>query len=125
MPITCIDDSMKGTALQEWTDQVCLGAENLGRIVTNSKNYGRYMEEIGFVDIVERHFYWPLNPWPRGKREKLISMWTQQNLLDGVQGMSMALLTRGLGWSKEKAELLLVETRKDIKDRNIHSYIDV
>jgi len=125
MPITCIDDTMKGTALEEWNHYVCLGAEKLGRVVTNSKNYGRYMQEAGFVEIVERHFYWPLNSWPRGKREKQISLWAQQNLLDGVQAMSMALLTRGLGWSKERAELLLVETRKDIKSRDIHSYIDV
>lgn len=116
---------MKGTSLEAWNTQVCAGAENLGRIVTNSKNYGKYMQAAGFVDIVEKHFYWPLNPWPRGKKEKLVSLWAQQNLMDGIQAMSMALLTRGLGWSKDRAEMLLVETRKDIKNRDIHSYIDV
>jgi hypothetical protein len=116
---------MDGHALQEWGAQVCLAAENLGRPVTNSKNYGRYMHAAGFVDIVEKHFYWPLNPWPRGKKEKLVGMWAQQNLLDGVHAMSMALLTRGLGWSREQVELLLVGVRDDLRNRAVHSYIDL
>lgn len=97
MPITCIDSTMSGTALERWTTVVPQAAEKLGRAVTNSKNYGRYMEEAGFVDIVEKHFFWPLNSWPKGRREKLIALWTQQNLLDGIQAMSMAVLTRALG----------------------------
>ncbi|KAF8849020.1 hypothetical protein BDZ45DRAFT_773960 [Acephala macrosclerotiorum] len=61
MPITCIDSTMSGTALEHWNTVVSQAAEKLGRAVTNSKNYGRYMEEAGFVDIVEKHFFWQLN----------------------------------------------------------------
>ncbi|PQE23062.1 hypothetical protein CJF32_00004447 [Rutstroemia sp. NJR-2017a WRK4] len=125
MPITCIDSSLEGTALQEWGRLSCLAAEKRGRKLTNSKNYGRFMEEAGFVDIVEKHFYWPCNPWPKGKKEKLLAVWTQQNLMDGIHAMTMRNLTTGLGWSPEEVEMLLVETRKDIKNRRIHSYIDV
>jgi hypothetical protein len=51
--------------------------------------YGRRIRDAGFVDVVERHFYWPLNMWPPGKEEKLIGTWAQQNLLNGVEAMSM------------------------------------
>lgn len=125
MPILCIDDTMDGTSLQEWSTLVPQGAANLGRPVTQSKNYAQYMEEAGFVDIVEKHFYWPLNTWPRGKREKLVGMWAQQNLLDGVEAMSMAILTRGLGWSQEMVQMLLVGVRNDLKNRHVHAYVDV
>lgn len=125
MPLLCIDETMSGTFLEEWTTEVPRGAEILGRVVTNSRYYAQWMEEVGFVDVEEKHFYWPLNSWPRGKREKLIGMWAQQNLLDGVEAMSMAILTRGLGWSREKVELLLVGVRNDLKNRHIHSYVDV
>jgi len=121
----CIDDTMNGTSLQQWTTLVPEGAANIGRVVTNSKNYPQYMAEAGFVDIVEKHFYWPLNTWPRGKREKLVGMWAQQNLLDGVEAMSMAILTRGLGWSRESVEVLLAGVRNDIRNRHIHSYVDM
>lgn len=125
MPITCIDKTMDGTPLQEWSKVVGESAAKLGRVVTNSKNYGKYMEAAGFVDIVEKHFYWPCNTWPKGKKEKLIGLWTQQNLLDGISAMSMAVLTRGAGWTKEEVEIFLAAVREDIKNRRIHSYIDV
>lgn len=97
MPITCIDSTMSGTALERWTTVVPEAPAKLGRSVTNSKNYERYMEGAGFVDIVEKHFFWPLNSWQKGRREKLIALWTQQILLDGIEAMSMAVLTRALG----------------------------
>lgn len=52
-------------------------------------------------------------------------MWAQQNMIDGVHAMSMALLTRGLGWSREQVELLLVGVRDDLRNRAVHSYIDL
>ena len=104
---------------------MCRAAALLGRPVTNSQYYGKWMREAGFVDIFERHFYWPLNTWPRGKKEKLIGMWAQQNLLDGVQAMSMAILTRGLKWSREEVEVLLAGVRDDLRNRAVHSYVDV
>lgn len=125
MPALCIDDSMQGTSLETWSQVVPEGAANLGRVVTNSRFYPQWMREVGFVDVVEKHYYWPLNTWPRGKREKMIGMWAQQNVLDGVEAMSMAILTRGLGWSKERVEMLLVGVRNDLRDRHVHAYIDV
>ena len=52
-------------------------------------------------------------------------MWAQQNLLDGVQAMSMAILTRGLKWSREEVEVLLAGVRDDLRNRAVHSYVDV
>lgn len=83
------------------------------------------MAEAGFVDIIEKHFYWPCNGWVKGEKEKLLGLWTQQNLLDGIHGMTMRNLTAGLGWSPEQVELFLVDVRKDMKNKKIHSYIDV
>ena len=116
---------MDGHPLAQWTTAVCCAAQRLGRPVMNSRHCGRWMRDAGFVDVVERHFYWPLNTWPRGKKEKLIGMLAQQNLLDGVEAMSMALLTRGLKWSRGQVEVLLAGVRNDLKNRALHPYIDV
>lgn len=82
------------------------------------------MEEIGFVDVEERRFAWPLNTWPKAKKDKLVATWMQEDLLTGLQGLSMGLLTRGLGWSTQEVESLLVDVRKDVKNRNIHAYLE-
>jgi hypothetical protein len=49
-------------------------------------------------------------------------MWVLQNIEPGLEGLSMAIFTRALGWSKEEAEVFLVDVRKDIKDTKIHCY---
>jgi len=45
-----------------------------------------------------------------------------ENFSGGVQGLSMAIFTRGLGWSAEEVEAFLVDVRKDMKDTKIHGY---
>jgi hypothetical protein len=49
-------------------------------------------------------------------------MWVLQNIEPGLEGLSMAIFTRALEWSKEEAEVFLVDVRKDIKDTKIHCY---
>lgn len=80
------------------------------------------MEQAGFVDVVEKHSYWPLDSWPRGRSEKQIGVWTQQNLLDGLNAMRMAALTRGLGWSTERVDVFFVEVKGNAGDRRINAY---
>jgi hypothetical protein len=49
-------------------------------------------------------------------------IWTEQNICNGLYGLSVALFTRGLGWTAEETEVFLVNVRKDLKDRRIHAY---
>jgi hypothetical protein len=58
MPIACIDDSMECHPLTKWATDLCRAAERFGCPLTNSRYYGRWMRDAGFVDVVERHFYW-------------------------------------------------------------------
>lgn len=52
----------------------------------------------------------------------MLGMWALENIGNGLSGLSMALFTRGLGWSADELEVFLVDVRKDLKDRHIHSY---
>ncbi|KAF7910848.1 uncharacterized protein EAF01_002357 [Botrytis porri] len=113
MPMVSIDSSINGTALEEWVRVSCLAAERRGRKVTNSRHYGRWMAEAGFVDIFEKHFF--------GR----IIRGSEQNLLDGIRGMTMRNLTAGLWWTPEQVESLLVGVRKDLQNKRINSAVDV
>lgn len=57
-----------------------------------------------------------------GADEWLPGIWTEQNICNGLYGLSVALFTRGLGWTAEETEVFLVNVRKDIRDRRIHAY---
>jgi len=49
-------------------------------------------------------------------------MWALENLEPGLEGLSMAIFTRGLGWSKQETDIFLASVRKDMRDTKIHSY---
>lgn len=48
-----------------------------------------------------------------------------QNVLEGLQGFSMAIFTKGLGWRSEEVEVHLAEVRKDWLDRKKHTYLPI
>jgi hypothetical protein len=56
---------------------------------------------------------------------KMLGTWYREDLLSGLQGFTVAVLTRALGMSSEEIELLLVGVRNDIKSNKIHIYIPV
>ena len=81
------------------------------------------MRDVGFKDIVELKFKWPINEWPKDKRAKQLGLWQQTNFLDGLTGFTYASHTRILGWSKEEVEVFLAKVRKDINNKGMHTYL--
>jgi hypothetical protein len=51
-----------------------------------------------------------------------VGAWAKEDLLTRLQGLSMAIFSRGLGMSVEEIEMFLVDVRKDINSRNMHCY---
>jgi SAM-dependent methyltransferase len=119
----CIDESLSGTALENFAEMMIEGTRLLGKDVTHVIKYKDYMEAAGFVDIVEEKFQWPINTWPKGSYYKTLGLWYNQDLQEGLSGMAMAICTRGLKMSREQVELLLVNVRKDLKNTKIHAYL--
>ena len=114
-PLLCHDYTFRNTPLDIWSKSCVQAAANLGRVWTNTPNYKTWMQEIGFEDVNEKIFEVPVGPWPKGPKQKELGLWWQANLRDGA-GSSIRVLTAGLGWSREKVELFLVDVRKNIKN---------
>lgn len=83
----------------------------------------RWMTDLGFVDVQTRIFKLPTNPWPSDPHLKTIGSWSETNWLEALSGWSYKPLM-GLSWSKPEIEVFLVDVRKSIQDRNVHSYTD-
>ncbi|TVY88308.1 Secondary metabolism regulator [Lachnellula willkommii] len=123
LPMRAIDDTLKGTAMDHWATITTNAAAMLGISWKHSGDYGRLLEEAGFVDVVESHFQWPTNTWPKGERMKLLGRYWQEDLLMGLESVSMAVLTRGAGFTMEQVLELTAEVRKDVANKNIHAYM--
>lgn len=120
-PFAFLGDPPTESSLYKWFQIITEGAANLGRPWTNVVHYKRWMEEIGFEDVTEKKFYWPVNAWAKGKYYKQLSIIAQADFLSALEGLSLKVMG-SMGWSAEEVQVLLVEVRKDIKDTNIHCY---
>ncbi|TDZ35791.1 Secondary metabolism regulator LAE1 [Colletotrichum spinosum] len=82
----------------------------------------KVFEDVGFLDV-EMHIYkWPTNTWPKLAKYQELGVWNNANIGGGIEALSMAPLTRALGWTKEEVQVLLAGVRKDLNNRSIHAY---
>ncbi|KAK3401541.1 S-adenosyl-L-methionine-dependent methyltransferase [Sordaria brevicollis] len=120
--IQSLDNTIAGTALERWTRMYVEGGQRLGRDMLAPRRYKEWMEETGFVNVVEEKLVIPGNPWPKGKDQKVMGIWQMTNFLEGLHAVSMTIFTKGLGMSPEQVEVFLVDVRKDIRNLQIHFY---
>ena len=90
---------------------------------TEPSNYKKYMEEVGFVDVQVEIRRWPFGPWMKERRMKDLGLWARANAIDALQAAAMAVLTRGGGRTRQEVETELVAVRKDLMNKEIHSYM--
>jgi hypothetical protein len=76
-----------------------VGESKTGMTFKTLEHMKTWMEEAGFVDVVERRFVWPIGAWPKDKRLKDMGRWGERNWTDGLEGWVLALYTRVLGVS--------------------------
>lgn len=103
---------------------LCVDAAEAGGRPNNlAPHYKSYFESVGFVDVVERRFKWPLNDWAKDPYYKEIGIWTRESLDGGIEGLVMALLTRHLGWDRDRVLVFCAQFRAALRDRSVHGYI--
>lgn len=90
--------------------------------LTDPDKWRRQAEEAGFEAVVERRFKIPSNPWPKDKRMKMVGAFERANFLEGLEGMSLRLFQRGLGWTPEETQVLLAKVRTEVKNPKYHAY---
>ena len=100
-----------------------LGIRKVGREPLAALHLKKFMADAGFVNITEKRFAVPVNPWARGRENKIIGAMEQENLLEVADGITKAIFTKALGWSVEEVEVLLADVRKNLKDQSIHAYL--
>ncbi|KAK7422758.1 hypothetical protein QQZ08_009383 [Neonectria magnoliae] len=122
-PLASDNDTTKSTNILRWSELMVEAADKLGRSITVARDFESMLADAGFVDIVEIRKKIPMNRWPKDLRYKELGTWSCHMLRNGIEGISMGLLT-GLGLSVEEVHVLLANVRKDLSDTTIHGYWD-
>jgi len=124
-PLKFVGDPPVNSNLYKWSELVTEGARRSGRAWTNAQYYAQWMREIGFENVVEKNFYWPTSPWPKGEYLKQVALYFQEDAMNGLEGISMKVLTKFMGWTTEEVRTFLVGVSRDIRDRSIHAYLQL
>jgi hypothetical protein len=122
-PIKYVGDPLVESNLYKWGQLLLEGARRSGRAWDNALHYAKWMREIGFEDIVEKRFYWPTSPWAKGEYFKQLAIYFREDMLNGLEGVSMKMLIKFMDMTAEEIEDLLVGVRRDFRDHSIHGYM--
>jgi len=101
------------------------GGAALGKDFTRARRYKDLLEEIGFVDVVEKRTQFPIGTWALGEKMKTLGAWMRVDLLAGLQAMSMAIMTRGLGMTPKEVEENLAKVKIEVESNKLHAYFPV
>jgi hypothetical protein len=120
----CDDGTMKGDyVLAKWLDLVKQGLEKFGVDLLGPRKHSAWLKDAGFVNTDEKVFKVPIGEWAKNSTLKTIGLYNRSMIMDGLQGISIKPLTKGLGWTPEEIEVFLVDVRKSLMDRSQHSYL--
>jgi len=73
------------------------------------------MTNAGFEDIKETVFKVPVGAWPRDKKLKEVGRFYRSSLEDGLDAISLRILTTFLGWDPLEAKVLNAHIRAEMK----------
>ncbi|KAL9589215.1 MAG: hypothetical protein Q9203_001998, partial [Teloschistes exilis] len=108
--------------LAYWSDLIVEAAAKYNRPIPRYTEYTAWFEKAGFTDIQQVVFKSPANTWPKDGILKEAGKYQLVAHLEGLEGISLGLFTRGLEWKAEEVKVLMAKIRPEIKNKAIHSY---
>ncbi|KAH8772449.1 methyltransferase family protein [Hyaloscypha sp. PMI_1271] len=105
-----------------WGLLIAQAGQILGKDFAVGYHTKKFMEEVGFINVVEKKYKLPIGRWPADPRMKELGTWYRAYFEDGMEGYAMALLTRVLKWEFLEAQVFFAQLRAAFKDKNIHAY---
>ncbi|KAH1383126.1 hypothetical protein KXW98_009414 [Aspergillus fumigatus] len=116
------DGSTAGTVFEQWGEVSLQAGDAFGKTLRIIDEAKEMMIAAGFVDVVERRFKIPIGPWAKDPRLKELGLYNKLQWEEGIEGWTMMLLTKFLGWSREEVELYLMRMRQGLRNPKIHAY---
>jgi metalloendopeptidase OMA1, mitochondrial len=102
----CDDGTMPADwPFTDWHDIMENAANNANRPLKIAHRLKKWYTEVGFVDVHERVVKVPINSWARDPKLKALGHYWAENWLAGLNGFSLALFSRVLGWSKKEIDV--------------------
>lgn len=111
------------TNMSQWIHLLIDASEELGKSYKICPLLPGWLTDAGFINIDEKvEKTWIGGTWCDTPRNREIGRWNALNILEGIDGWTMALFTRVLGWDPTSVHALLGKVRQEVQDQEIHAY---
>ncbi|OJJ42306.1 hypothetical protein ASPZODRAFT_170261 [Penicilliopsis zonata CBS 506.65] len=87
-------------------------------------NHINRLKTAGFIDVEERIYRFPDNPWPTDPILREAGRYNQEATSMGLDSYGTALFSRVLGWNQAEITVFLAAVRKEIQDVRFHLYVN-
>jgi hypothetical protein len=111
-----IDGSLGGAAFEEY-----INAQH--KPIQDTLFYKKFMQEAGYVDIVEKHFQWPLGDWARDQQCKEVGKMFRDDVARRIFARNF-LRTEGRKPCVRET-VLAARALEDLYDPQIYRYVPV
>ena len=90
-----------------------------GKDFTIPTRWKDMLRDAGFIDIHQKWYNWPIGPWSKGKKNKLLGRLLLADLHDGLAA-STAIYVNLLGWTLDEAHALVKRAQEDMMSQKNH-----
>ncbi|OJD17558.1 hypothetical protein AJ78_02371 [Emergomyces pasteurianus Ep9510] len=113
------------SALGKWFNLFYEAARQHGRELSPGPRLEEWVRSAGFTDIVVKKMRVPVGRWPKDPRLKTVGTWNLLQVIEGMEGFSMALFSRILGWSPDAIQAFVADVVKDLRNPKMHAQFDL
>ncbi|KEF62496.1 uncharacterized protein A1O9_00469 [Exophiala aquamarina CBS 119918] len=107
----------------QWQTMLDEASSKFGKRLNCVSGMKDAFSKVAFVNVRHDIYKIPIGKWPKDKRLREIGVYLQAQMLDSVEGVSMAYFTRVLGWSKEETLVFVARARQEFKNNQKCVYV--
>ncbi|KAJ4265934.1 hypothetical protein NW764_015443 [Fusarium oxysporum] len=87
---------------------------------------GGFVESVsGFVDLQVTDFKVPVGGWAKDSKLRQVGQFLRATIENDLEGYTLMAWQQILGWPRDEYELFLMDMRKALRHKKVHSYIRV
>lgn len=107
------------------SDDVEDSAKRIGVSIRQAHGWKESIEAAGFINHKMVHIRWPLGEWAEDTKGKSIGKMNRRNMLNGIEGLSLAYLVRIRGDKAEDVRERLEKVKSEMRDDGVHQWLNL
>lgn len=113
----------KDSYIVQWQTMLDDASSKFGKRLNCAAEMKDAFSKVPFVNVQHEIYKVPIGRWPKDQKLREVGVFLQAQMLDSVEGVSMAYFTRVLGWSKEETIVFAAKVRQEFKDNQKCLYV--